>query len=397
MAVYHILGESESFSRRSGGAAAQWIAGVISAAGLQHETVVVCADADDSWGFPYVWVAPEMGKISLLPRPLQHPIFWRRRARFYSHLLKGFASRLQPQDAIFVHNRPEMALAMVWAQQGKQQRNPVVLAMSDSRLAHAPRPMVRHVAGRMAKVAFPTEYLYHQAFEKYRLHMRTAVMPFGADEQVFYPDELRAQPELPQIAYVGPLTEQRGVHVLLEAMRLLLQRGVRVELCIVERQDPGESLESIPNRTAREEYLRRLQALSGPNVRIAPYMGLEHVADVMRNAVAVCCPSLDAEAFGLSNVQAMASGVPVAASCVGGIPEVFADGGGLLIPPGDPAGLAHAIERLLGRTGLSRLLRQEGYASYQRSFSWASIARSYTELIEGLPYPAFIRQAALPQ
>ena len=289
------------------------------------------------------------------------------------------------------------ALAMVWAQQGKQQRNPVVLAMSDSRLAHAPRPMVRHVAGRMAKVAFPTEYLYHQAFEKYRLHMRTAVMPFGADEQVFYPDELRAQPELPQIAYVGPLTEQRGVHVLLEAMRLLLQRGVRVELCIVERQDPGESLESIPNRTAREEYLRRLQALSGPNVRIAPYMGLEHVADVMRNAVAVCCPSLDAEAFGLSNVQAMASGVPVAASCVGGIPEVFADGGGLLIPPGDPAGLAHAIERLLGRTGLSRLLRQEGYASYQRSFSWASIARSYTELIEGLPYPAFIRQAALPQ
>ncbi len=87
MAVYHILPESEPFSRTAGGASAQWIAGVVTAAGLQNETIIVCPaageSADESWDFPYIWVAPEMGKISLLPRPLQHPILWRRRARFY--------------------------------------------------------------------------------------------------------------------------------------------------------------------------------------------------------------------------------------------------------------------------------------------------------------------------
>jgi spore coat protein SA len=398
VAVYHILSESEPFSRCKGGASAHWIAGAVTAAGLKDQTIVVCPEADGSFDFPYVWVAPEMGKISLLPRPLQHPIFWRRRAKFYAHLLKGFVGRLAPQDAIYVHDRPEMALAMVWAQQGRVQRNPVVLTINDSQLAEAPRPLVRHVAGRMARVVFPTEFLYHQAFDKYRLHMRASILPLGADESVFYPpnEALSVPGQLPQVVYVGPLAPRYGVHILLDAVRLLLRRNVQLELYVIERPEPGASLGSLPSRSANEDYLRSLRAMSGTNARFAPYLGNDQVADAMRSAVVVCCPSIGEEAFGLCNVEAMACGSPVVASCVGGIPEVFGEGGGLLIPPGDPIALANAIERLMGKTGLARILRGEGYENFLRNYSWPKIAASYVELLEALPYGLPIRREALP-
>jgi spore coat protein SA len=246
----------------------------------------------------------------------------------------------------------------------------------------------------MARVVFPTEFLYREAFEKWRLHMRAAILPFGADETVFYPiPEQQTSP--PKVVYVGPVTEQRGVHILLDAMRLLLRRGVDVELSVIDRPDPGASTNGA-SRSGNGDYLRSLRGMSGTNARFAPYLGLDQVAEAIRSAVAVCCPSLETEAFGMGNVEAMACGVPVAASCVGGIPEVFVDGGGLLIPPADPVALADAIERLLGKTGLSRLLRREGYESFVRNYSWPRIAQSYVELLDALPYGAPIRREALP-
>ncbi len=399
MAVYHILADSEPFSRSAGGASAQWIAGVVTAAGLREETIVVCPEADDSWGFPYVWVAPEMGKISLLPRPLQHPILWRRRARFYARLLRGFVGRLERGDVIYVHNRPEMALAMVWAQHGRPQQNPVILAMNDAQLSNAPRPMVRHVAGRMARIIFPTEFLQHQAFEKYGLHMRASVLPFGADDSAFYPDPGQTAATAgtgPLILYAGPLRSQSGVHVLLDAARLLAGRGIDIRVLVIERPDPGAAPEDVPGRSEYDEYIRRLRSLAGSNVWFESYAGVEQVADAMRASAVVVCPSLYDEAFGLSNVEAMATGVPVAASCVGGIPEVFVDGGALLVPPADAIALANAIERLLGKTGVARLLRREGRESFLRNYSWAAIANAYVQMLMNLPAGPASRHQVLP-
>jgi len=414
LAVYHILADSEPFSRHQGGASAHWVAGVVAAAGLEEQTVVVCPEADGSFDFPYVWVAPEMGKISLLPRPLQHPILWRRRARFYAHLLKGFVSRLIPADIVYVHNRPEMALATVWAQQRRPIQIPVILAMNDCQLCNAPRPMVRHVAGRMTRVVFPTEFLHHQAYEKYGLHMRASVLPWGADDAQFhpYPDSPPAAPAPPSafalgtgrdplIVYAGPLLPSCGVHVLIETARLLHERGTAVRVLIIDRPDPGASMDGVPSRSELEDYLRRLRVSAGDNVWFESYMGTDHVAAAMQSAAVVVCPSIQNEAFGLSNVEAMAAGVAVAASCVGGIPEVFSEGGALLVPPGDPVALANAVQRLLGRTGVGRLMRREGRESFLRNFSWPRIAQSYVKLIEsisiGLPLSSGSRAMASSQ
>jgi spore coat protein SA len=186
------------------------------------------------------------------------------------------------------------------------------------------------------------------------------------------------------------------VHVLLDAARLLTGRGINVRVLIIDRPEPGAAFDAVPTRSEADEYLRRLRSAARENVWIEPYAGLERVAVAMRSASVVVCPTVANEAFGLSNVQAMASGVPVAASCVGGIPEVFFEGGALLVPPADPIALANAIERLLGKTGVARLLRREGRESFLRNYCWRRIAAAYIELLEKLPVSLTPSRQALP-
>jgi glycosyltransferase involved in cell wall biosynthesis len=76
--------------------------------------------------------------------------------------------------------------------------------------------------------------------------------------------------------------------------------------------------------------------------------------DVLVNASA-------AEPFGLSVLEAQASGVPVVASSSGGIPDFVTNGdNGLMVPPGEPEELARALERLLGDADLRRRLGRRG-------------------------------------
>jgi glycosyltransferase involved in cell wall biosynthesis len=89
---------------------------------------------------------------------------------------------------------------------------------------------------------------------------------------------------------------------------------------------------------------QRLASHAGTSVRFVGRVSPAELARLRETARVAIVPSLSAETFGLAAAEAMAAGLPVAASRVGALPELVPDG--WLAPPGDPQGLADVIRRL---------------------------------------------------
>jgi N-acetyl-alpha-D-glucosaminyl L-malate synthase BshA len=98
-----------------------------------------------------------------------------------------------------------------------------------------------------------------------------------------------------------------------------------------------------PDRPAAEEMVADLGL-----TRDVRFLGkVDAVADLLRCADLFLLPS-ESESFGLAALEALACGVPVVASDVGGLPEVVVDGAGALVPPGDANAMAARALELLG-------------------------------------------------
>ena len=100
----------------------------------------------------------------------------------------------------------------------------------------------------------------------------------------------------------------------------------------------------------------------------------------MRTADVFCCPSVWLEAFGNVNIEAMASGTPVVASRVGGIPEIAAEGGILLVAPDSAIEIADALQKLIEDEDLRLKTGKEGLKSFRKRFTWSAIASQYQEI-----------------
>ena len=88
------------------------------------------------------------------------------------------------------------------------------------------------------------------------------------------------------------------------------------------------------------DYVRRLKANSPATVRFLAYRSGKALGDLFREADMFCSPSVWEEPFGLVNVEALASGLPVVSTRGGGTREIFAGGGGILVERGSAAELA---------------------------------------------------------
>jgi glycosyltransferase involved in cell wall biosynthesis len=91
--------------------------------------------------------------------------------------------------------------------------------------------------------------------------------------------------------------------------------------------------------------------------------------------------STRSEGAPMSILEAMAAGLPVVASAVGGVPELVEDGStGLLVPPGDPAALAAALDRLLADPDLSKRLGAAGRSRARERFDVEVVRRAHLDL-----------------
>jgi glycosyltransferase involved in cell wall biosynthesis len=123
---------------------------------------------------------------------------------------------------------------------------------------------------------------------------------------------------------------------------------------------------------------------SPSNVKFEGHRSARRIAEKYREADILCCPSIWQEPFGNVNIEAMASGIPVVATRVGGIPEIAAEGGVLLVEPNSAVGLADALQRLVEDKELRMEVAAKGLKAFHRRYTWAAVCRQYQEIMESI-------------
>lgn len=211
---------------------------------------------------------------------------------------------------------------------------------------------------------------------------RTEVHHIGIDVERFQFVDSMVQSRPPRIITVCRLVDKKGTDYLIRAFAVLAQRVPDVELRVI-----GDG----PLRSS----LNRLIADLGiaPNVQLLGALPHHRVQDELAQAHVFALPSVTAgdgssEGLPISILEAMAVGIPVAATCHSGIPEAILDEEtGLLVPERDVEALAVALQRLLQDSDLTRRLRQRARVRVETEFSIRLQTRKlehiYDQLLEG--------------
>ena len=208
------------------------------------------------------------------------------------------------------------------------------------------------------------------------------VVPNGVDVRRFNPglhgDQVRARLRLGDskiVLFVGALNRwhaYKGLDMLIEAMALVRKECPKCKLLIVG----GGELAAKYHRLALELGVGDYVLFAGD------------IADEELPSYYACCdvlvlPSKDrSEGFGLTILEANATGKPVIGSSVGGIPSVISDGyNGLLVPPNDPRALAAAMTKLLEDEDLRLSMGRNGRRVAQRH-DWSIVAEQTERVYE---------------
>jgi starch synthase len=202
---------------------------------------------------------------------------------------------------------------------------------------------------------------------------RVRVIRNGIDTVEYAPDPATGvldrygvDPGWPSVIFVGRVTRQKGLPVLLRAAAGL-DPAAQLVICAGQADTP--ELEAEVSELAAELLAHRAGV-----IWISGMLAKREVIQLLSHATVFACPSLY-EPLGIVNLEAMACGTAVVGSRVGGIPEVVADGEtGLLVPPDDPAALARALNALVADEPRAAQMGRLGRVRAESEFGWATVA-----------------------
>jgi D-inositol-3-phosphate glycosyltransferase len=203
------------------------------------------------------------------------------------------------------------------------------------------------------------------------------VIACGVDTELFTPDG-PAEPRTgrARVLCIGRLVPRKGVDDVIRAVAGL--PGVEL---LIAGGPPADRLAEDPEAT-------RLRAVAdGSNaVRLLGQVAHDRLPGLIRSAdVVVSAPWY--EPFGIVPLEAMACGVPVLTTAVGGMLDtVLPERTGLLVPPRDPGAIRAGIRRLLTEADTRRAMAEAGVRRARTRYSWAAVAaateRSYQRTLD---------------
>jgi glycosyltransferase involved in cell wall biosynthesis len=215
---------------------------------------------------------------------------------------------------------------------------------------------------------------------------KVSVIPNGVNLKQFnselQDDEIRKKYGLgvsPVILFVGRISPEKGVDLLIESIPIVQKRIKNVKLLVV-----GPAINAF--------YMMQLRSLVA-KLRLSTviFTGEINVKEELPKFYAACnlfcCPSDHGEGFGNVALEALASGKPVVSTNSGGLPEIIEDGKvGHIVPINNKEKLANALIQILEDESLQKKMGQAARKRAEEIFSWKSIAtqylRLYKEIIE---------------
>jgi glycosyltransferase involved in cell wall biosynthesis len=205
------------------------------------------------------------------------------------------------------------------------------------------------------------------------------VIPFGVDIEFFRPLDVYKDEKIFQILSVGYLIERKGFEYLIRAMPHVLKEHEHARLKIIG---------SGPLESKLKELIYELNL--GDEVEIVKNVSDEELLMIYNSSDLFVLPSIvdsqgNTEGLGVVLLEAMACGLPVVGSDVGGIPDILKDGEtGILVKEKDVFKLVEVIILLLTEEKLRKFLIYNGLVKIRNHFNWPMIAGEYIEIYEKL-------------
>ncbi len=200
---------------------------------------------------------------------------------------------------------------------------------------------------------------------------RLSVIPNGVDTDHFRPPDAPRAAEHPRVLAIGRLVPDKDHDTLIRAFALVLRSHPRARLWL------------LGNGRRREAIQRLAESLLPPGA-VTFFPGQTDPRPLMHQADLLALGSLRE---GMPNVvlEAMATGLPVVATRVGGLADVVVPGKtGWLVPPRNPAALAAAISQVLADDQVSRDFGRAGRELAEQRFSLTAMVESFQEVFTRL-------------
>ena len=345
------------------------------------------------------WFAQNSERINRLFRSAflksKRPLFVSRLYYFFYAMHVAQHLKYEKCDIVHLHTFPQFVPII-------RTFNPkikIVLEMHCEWLTQLDQKMIESQLEKTNLVVGVSEYItdnIRRRFPKFAHRCKTLLN--GVDVDFFANDDRfqdSKKKNVKQLLFVGRVSPEKGIHVLLDAFQLVFKRYPHVHLTLVGAHAslPTDFIVGLSEDiiTKKLEQFHSINFLSYLKSKLPPELA-NHVTfdgsvphrlikNYYQNADVVVLPSVCNEACALPLFEAMAASVPVVATRSGGTPEVIVDGKtGLLVQRDDASALAEAVLSLIIDEALNKSMGEAGRKRVIELFSWEQTVQNLCEL-----------------
>jgi glycosyltransferase involved in cell wall biosynthesis len=180
------------------------------------------------------------------------------------------------------------------------------------------------------------------------------------------------------IACIGNLLEVKGHRYLIEACRLLRERGCRFVCHIIGGGPLRKNLEALVRHSGLQECVQLRGRL--PHDEVIRMLQRREIDVVVHPSIETS--SGEHEGIPVALMEALAHRVPAISTESGGIPELLGGGAGVLVKPADANALADAIQRVMEDSDYRGTLIETGFAKVSADFNLRTVAEQLIALME---------------